>query len=244
MATTRWDQAAQQIERLGGTRQVFDAINAVDPQTLNGEDSNRKGPYAFVGRVGSTAPLAETSESFDGLPAGLTGVLMRARDGGYEPMLAAPPARRRPDAGQHRADPHRQPGAAALPGVQGHRWAADRRGERAGGTELPRRSRRDRPVLCGRPGMRHPQELLPELPRRLAVDPGRPDQRQGKCSEPHQGFTAAQCEGIRTELRDEVSKVAKVAHYSGRSASSSRSEQPACPRWPTSRRSHRRSRTR
>src|SRR6201999_1617191 len=53
-----WDQVAQQIELLGGTRQVFDAMNAVDtpgspldPRTLNGEDPNRRGPYALVGRV-------------------------------------------------------------------------------------------------------------------------------------------------------------------------------------------------
>ena len=52
-------------------------MNAVDPRALNGEDPNRKGPYAFVGRVGSTAPLAEQSYSMNGLPGRLRGVLMR-----------------------------------------------------------------------------------------------------------------------------------------------------------------------
>ena len=57
---------AKQIEVLGGTRQVFNALNAVDPRPLNGEDPNRKGPYAFVGRVNSTAPRAEQSFSLNG----------------------------------------------------------------------------------------------------------------------------------------------------------------------------------
>ena len=66
-------------------------MNAVDPRPLNGEDANRKGPYAFVGRVGSIAPLAEASYSLNGVPGRLRGVLMRAHDGGYEPMIAGPP---------------------------------------------------------------------------------------------------------------------------------------------------------
>src|SRR5262249_21220293 len=57
----------------------------------NGESANRKGPYAFVGRVGSTAPLTEASYSLDGVPGRLRGVLMRGRDDGYDPMAAGPP---------------------------------------------------------------------------------------------------------------------------------------------------------
>jgi len=35
------------------------------------------------------------------------------------------------------------------------------------------------------------------------------------CSKPHEGFTPAQCEGIASQLRDEVSMVAKVTQYFG-----------------------------
>jgi hypothetical protein len=39
-----WGEAAKAIARLGGTLQVFNAMNAVDPRALNGEDPNRRGP--------------------------------------------------------------------------------------------------------------------------------------------------------------------------------------------------------
>jgi hypothetical protein len=38
---------------------------------------------------------------------------------------------------------------------------------------------------------------------------------KARCSQTHQGFSTAECEGIRAQLRDEVSKVAKVAQYFG-----------------------------
>ncbi len=210
-----WDQAAQQVERLGGTRQVFNAINAADPQTLNGEDPARNGAYAFVGRVGSTAPLAETSESFDGPPGQLAGVLMRARDGGYEPMLAAPPRRdggtpvntellrianQAPESFPAFKDTDGQPiDAASAQAVQNFLGAPDVTGLCSAAD----------PVCDIRKSYYQSYRAdWPSIQDDLT-------NAQGKCSEPHQGFTAAQCEGIRTELRDEVSKVAKVARYFG-----------------------------
>ena len=86
-----WDDLAKEVQRLGGNRQVFEAMNTTEPFPLNGEVATRKGPYALIGREGSTAPLAEASYSLNGDPGRLRGVLMRSHDGGYEPMLDSPP---------------------------------------------------------------------------------------------------------------------------------------------------------
>ncbi len=68
-----WDEAAKAIERLGGTRQVFNAMNAVDPRALNGENPSRKGPYAFVGRVGSPRRWPRRATRWTACRAGFAG---------------------------------------------------------------------------------------------------------------------------------------------------------------------------
>ena len=66
-----------------------------------------------------------------------------------------------------------------------------------------------------------------------------------KCATPHAGFTMAECDGIRAQLRDEVSMVAKVtALFRPGGSPASRSGPPAWTHSPTSPKSPRRSRTR
>lgn len=210
-----WDLVAQQIERLGGTRQVFDAMNTSDPRPLNGESANRKGPYAFVGRVDSTAPVAEASYSLDGVPGRLRGVLMRAHDGGYEPMLAGPPrsdgespvntelidiADQAPQPFPAFKDANGQPvDAASAQAVQNF----------LGGPEVMRVC--SAAVVCNI--RRSYYESYTETNWASTQDDL--TNAKDKCAQPHQGFTAAECEGIRAQLRDEVSMVAQVKEYFG-----------------------------
>ncbi len=209
-----WGEAAKAIARLGGTRQVFDAMNAVDPRGLNGEDPSRRGPYAFVGRVHSSAPLAEESYSLDGLPGRLLGVLMRGHDGGFAPMFAGPPfrdgqspvnielmqiANQSPQPFPAFKDTEGRPiDAASAEAVQ-----------KFLGVEVTR--------LCS------PTATVCNL-RKSYYEDYRANwssiqddltNAKDKCATPHAGFTVHQCEGIRAELRDEVSMVAKVQAYFG-----------------------------
>jgi hypothetical protein len=210
-----WGKAAQEIERLGGTRQVFNAMNATDSHALDDESPNRRGPYAFVGRVGSTAPLAEASYSLNGLPGRLSGVLMRAHDGGYEPAIAGPP---RSD-GQspvnteliHIADQVTEPfpaftdssgkpiGAAAAQAVQ--KFLGSRE---VTGLCSPNAS------VCDIRETYYENYRAPWP----SIEDDLTDAKD-KCSQAHPGFSVAECQGIRAELRTEVSMVAKVQQYFG-----------------------------
>ena len=211
-----WDQVAKQIERLGGTRQVFNAMNAVDPRSLNGDDSNRKGPYAFVGRVGSIAPLAEASYSLNGLPGRLRGVLMRARDGGYEPMIAGPP---RSD-GQSAVNtelirianeaPRPFPAFKDTKGAPIAPGPAQAVQKFLGGPKVTSLCSAKLSVCDIRKSY-----YLSYSPTNWSSIQDDLTNAKDKCSQPNRSFTASQCEGIRAELRDEVSMVAKVTQYFG-----------------------------
>jgi hypothetical protein len=210
-----WDQVAQQVERLGGTRQVFDAMNTTDPRGLNGEDSKRKGPYAFVGRVGSTAPVAEASHSLDGVPGRLRGVLMRGRDDGYDPMAAGPAlsdgqspvnteliqiANQAPRPFPPFKDANGQPvGEAQAQAVQ----------KFLGGPDVTRLCSVTAPVC----NIRESYYQSYDAPwSSIQVDL---TNAEVGCSEPREGFTVAQCQGIRAQLLKEVSMVAEVQQYFG-----------------------------
>ena len=229
-----WDDAAKAIERFGGAREVFDALNAVDPRPLNGENANRHGPYAFVGRVGSTAPLAEASYSLNGEPGRLRGVLMRAHDGGYEPMIAGPP---RSD-GQspvntdliHIADQAPQPFPAFRAG-DGHPInapSAQAVQQFLGGPAIT--------GLCPTAGV---CDIRRSYYRAAAAKTGRRSRttltnaETVTCKKPHERFTEAQCEAIASQLRDEVSMIAKVTQYFGPLGLQRPSAPPVPPRWPT-----------
>ncbi len=211
-----WDQAARQIERLGGTRQVFDAMNTDDPRPLNGESAKRKGPYAFVGRVGSSAPLAEASYSLNGLPGRLSGVLIRARDSGFEPMLAGPPANidgrslvntelihianQAPQPFPAFKDSDGRPiDAAAAEAVQ----------KFLGGPDVTKLCAAARPTCDIR--QTYYQSYGADWPKVQ----GALQNAEKKCAVPHTGFAPAQCEGIRAELLDEVLNVESVVRYFG-----------------------------
>jgi hypothetical protein len=89
-ATNDWDRAARAIQKLGGTRQVFNDLNQPYAGGPGSDPTQgRKGGYAFVGRTASTAPPAEVSGPLDGVPARLKGLLMLTRDADYEPLLVA-----------------------------------------------------------------------------------------------------------------------------------------------------------
>ncbi len=210
-----WGEAAKAIERLGGTLQVFNAMNAVDPRALNGENPNRKGPYAFVGRVGSSAPLVEQSYSMDGLPGRLLGVLMRGHDGGFAPMFAGPPlgdgqspvnteliqiANQSPQPFPAFKDTEGRPiDAASAEAVQKFLGGPDVTG------------------LCSATAT--VCEIRKSYYQNYRADwPSIQDDltnAKEKCATPHAGFTMEECDGIRAQLRDEVSMVAKVQAYFG-----------------------------
>ncbi len=211
-----WDAAAKAVERLGGTRQVFLALNTNDPRKENGEDANRKGPYALVGRVGMGAPRSEASTSLNGLPGRIRGVLMRARDGGFEPMLTSPA---RPD-GQTTVNtelirvtnqaPTNFPAFKDSKGQAVPAAAAQAVQRFLGGPEVAK--------LCSAAA---PDCDIRESYYRnfradwVSIQNDLSDAEKSKCPGSHQGFDADQCEGIRKQLRDEVSMVAKVTRYLG-----------------------------
>jgi hypothetical protein len=86
--STDWDRAAMAIQKLGGTRQVFNALN--QPNTaLSPDDGGRRGAYAFIGRVGGGAPRAEASYPLTGRPGRLAGLLMRSRSADFEAMMVS-----------------------------------------------------------------------------------------------------------------------------------------------------------
>lgn len=210
-----WDQVAQHVERLGGTRQVFDAMNTTDPRALNGEDSKRKGPYAFVGRVGSTAPVAEASHSLDGVAGRLRGVLMRGRDYGYDPMAAGPAlsdgqspvnteliqiANQAPRPFPPFKDANGEPvGEAQAQAVQ----------EFLGGPDVTRLCSVAAPVCNIRESYYQSYEA-PWSSKQVDLT-----NAEVGCSTPREGFTVAQCQGIRAQLLKEVSMVAEVQQYFG-----------------------------
>lgn len=70
-----WADAGAQIQKLGGTRGLFNGI---------------RGDYALVGRAGMSAPPAEASAGIPGQPGRLKGMLMRSRASDFEPFLATP----------------------------------------------------------------------------------------------------------------------------------------------------------
>ncbi len=214
-ADAPWGQAAKQIELLGGTEQVFAALNAVEPRPLNGEDSNRKGPYAFVGRVNSGVPSAEQSHPLNGLPGRLQGVLMRGHDGYYDPTFAAPP---RSD-GQPLLNtellhvlnqaPRPFPAFTDTTGAPVGQSAAQAVEKFLGGPDVAKLCSATAPVCDIR------KEYYEDYRANWSSIQDDLTNAQGKCAEPHEGFTSAQCEGIRRELHNEVSMVAKVTAYFG-----------------------------
>jgi hypothetical protein len=211
-----WHQAARAVERLGGTRQVFLSMNATDPRAENGESKDRRGPYAFVGRVGMSAPRAEASYSLTGLPGRVRGVLMRARDGGFEPMLAAPA---RPD-GQTTVNTElirltnqaptsfpvfKDSSGQAVPDA-----AAQSVQRFLGGPQVTKLCSAAAPVCDIRKS--YHQSFRADW---ASIQDDLTNAKTQHCPGTHQGFTADQCEGIRSQLRDEVSMVSKVARYLG-----------------------------
>jgi hypothetical protein len=211
-----WDEAAKQIQRLGGTRQVFDAMNATDPRGENGEDANRKGTYAFVGRVNSNAPRAEASFSNDGLPGRLRGELMRARDGTFEPMMAAPAGR----------DGQSTVNTELIRIVNQAPQAFPAFKNAAGGDIDPAHAQAVQNFLGGPEVTKLCSAAVTTCDIRstyylsygsawASVQGDLTDAEQHKCPGVHAGFSAEECEAIRAQLRDEVSKVAKVTTYFG-----------------------------
>jgi hypothetical protein len=210
-----WGEAAKAIARLGGTLQVFNAMNAVDPRALNDEKRDRKGPYAFVGRVDSSAPLAEQSYSMDGLPGRLLGVLMRGHDGGFAPMFAGPPlndgqspvntelmqiANQPPQPFPAFKDTAGRPiGAASAEAVQ----------KFLGGPEVAKLCSATATVCNIR------ESYYENYGTDWSSIQDDLTNAKEKCATARAGFTVEECEGIRVELRDEVSMVAKVRAYFG-----------------------------
>jgi hypothetical protein len=210
-----WDDAAKAVERLGGTRQVFLSMNTTDPRPLNGEDANRRGPYALVGRVGMSAPHSEARYSLTGRPGRIRGVLMRSRDGGFEPMLAAPV---RPD-GQTTVNnelieisnqaPTPFPQFKDSKGQPVPDDAAAAVQRFLGGPEVTKLCSAAAPVCDIRKSYYQSYRAdWPSIQNDLS-------DAERKCPGIHEGFSADQCEGIRAQLRDEVSMVSKVTRYVG-----------------------------
>ena len=81
-----WQDAADAVQKLGGTAQVFVKLNLYD------SDEPDEGRYALVGRAAMGAPGAESSKPLTGRDTDgvVHGMLARARDDQYMPLLSGP----------------------------------------------------------------------------------------------------------------------------------------------------------
>jgi hypothetical protein len=212
-----WDAAAQQVERLGGTRQIFNAMNAPGPRSENGEQPSGKGPYALVGRTGSGAPRAEASYSNDGLPGRLRGVLMRGHDGTLSPMLAAPATR----SGGTTVNTE----LMKITNQASTTWPEFKA---TGGASISSAHLQAVQNFLGGPTVtKLCSGSVPDCDIRDAyyqsynadwagIQDKLGSYSEKKCLEAHSGFTPPECEGVRAQLYEEVSDVAQVTRYFGK----------------------------
>jgi hypothetical protein len=203
-----WDRAALAIQKLGGTRQVFDDLN--QPDAGGDPEQGRKGGYAFIGGIGITAPRTEVSYPLDGLPARLEGLLMRSRYADYEPTLVAPPrADGTPPVNEELVRIANQPPQPFPPLAK---EASDAEIQAAqnflGGPQVMR--------VC-------PAGVPCDVRRTYYTNYGGSwqtiavalENAQTKCQQPHDGFTPAVCDEVRLHLFDEVQAGNRVRHYLG-----------------------------
>jgi hypothetical protein len=159
----------------------------------------------------SSAPAVEVSYSLDGTPARIRGMLMRARDGGFEPTLAGPG----PDPANaeliHVLNQAPQP---FPPFTDADGNAVDAETANAvqrflGGADIT--------GLCSSAAPECDFRTLYYESYRTPWASVQNDltEARSKCAQGGEGFTASACEGIRAQLQSEVSKVAKVAKYFG-----------------------------
>jgi hypothetical protein len=204
-----WDRAARAIQKLGGTRQVFDDLNQPD---LAGADpeQGRTGGYAFIGRIGSTAPRAEVSYPLDGLPARLRGLLMRSRYDDWDPSLVNPPRENgAPPVNEELVRIVNQ-APEAFPRLARDASAAEIQAAQnfLGGPEVMGVCQAG--VACDVRQTYYTNYNGSWQTIAIALQ-----NATTKCQQPHQGLTAAVCEEVRSHLFDEVQAANRVRHYLG-----------------------------
>ena len=207
-STGEWDRAALAIEKLGGTRQVFNDLN--QPQGGGDDEQGRKGGYAFIGRFGSGAPRAEVSYPLDGLPARLKGLLMRSRMADYEPTLvsAARPDGSSPVNEELVRIANQAPTPFPVLAPTASRTEAQAAESFLGGPEVM--------GVCqtGQPCNVRQTYYTNYGGSWLTIATALQNAKE-KCQQTHAGFSTSVCEQVRSQLFDEVQATNRVRHYLG-----------------------------
>lgn len=206
-----WDRAALAIEKMGGTRQLFDDLNQPYAGGPGSDPTNgRTGGYAFIGRTGTTAPRAEVSHPLDNLPARLSGLLMLSRTADYEPMLVgAPSASGAPPVNVQLvkiANEAPKPFPVLAPGEPSDQVQAAE--NFIGGPDVMNVCQAG--VTCNIRQSYYLNYRAAWQTIALALQTA-----SGKCQEPHQGFTPQVCEKVRSQVFTEVQAANRVRHYLG-----------------------------
>ena len=200
-ASGLWLQSGDAIQKLGGNAQPWVQMN-------QGAAEPPGGAYAFVGRIGMDVPGAESSQwltkqAADGT---LHGLLARGRDDQYEPMLAESGNALNAElvALANRPSPP-DGGFPQYADGQAEAFEFLARDERAMGLcfNLPR-----------------PCDVRKMYYDRYGIDWGGiltalSTTAKDECEKTHVGFTPKECEGVRSQLVDEVRRRNQVAEYFG-----------------------------
>ncbi len=203
-----WDRAALAIEKLGGTRQVFDDLN--QPNVGGDDEQGRKGGYAFIGRVDSSAPRAEVSYPLDGLPARLAGLLMRTRSGDYEPMLvsAARPSGAPPVNEEFVRIANQPPTPFPVLAPTATRAQAQAAEDFLGGPQVMGVCQPGAPCNVRQTYYTNYGGSWGTIATAL-------QNAKGRCENPPAGVDSTACEKVREQLFDEVQAGNRVRHYLG-----------------------------
>ena len=210
-ASSDWDRAGLAIQKLGGTRQVFADLNQPWAGGVGGDPTaGRLGGYAFIGRTGGAGPPAEVSYPLDGLPARLAGLLMLTRTADYEPMLVSPVAAdgRAPVNEELVRIANQAPTPFPMLAPDTSRAEAQAAENYLGGPAVMKVCLADE--MCDVRETYYTKYNSAWQTIATALQDARTE-----CQLPHEGFTPAVCEQVRSQLFDEVQAGNRVRHYLG-----------------------------
>ena len=200
--STDWDRAAVAIQKLGGTRQVFNALNQPN-FALNPDDGGRRGAYAFIGRVGGGAPRAESSYPLTGRPGRLEGLLMLSRSADFEPMMVS--IARADGSSPVNEELVRIVNQPAKP----YPALASKAAEAfLGGPEVMGVCQAGAPCDVRKTYSTNYSGTWTTIATSLL-------NAKTKCQDQRTGFTKDECEAVRSQLFDEVQAGNRVRHYLG-----------------------------
>jgi hypothetical protein len=210
-ASGDWDRAGLAIQKLGGTRQVFADLNQPWAGGVGGDPTaGRRGGYALIGRTNGAAPPAEVSYPLDGLPARLAGLLMLTRTADYEPMLVSPvrPDGRTPVNEELVRIANQAPTPFPTLAPDASRADAQAAEDFLGGPAVMNVCQAGQTCDVRKTYYTNYNGAWQTIATEL-------QNATTKCQLPHEGFTPALCEQVRSQLFDEVQAGNRVRHYLG-----------------------------